>query len=164
MRRHHFPLIPLLLLTACASTGELASNKPPSLDSPRELLKGLRESAGQKTAKQGNHTRNSAANPTADLLAYKARPLNGTWASAPYLHNGSVPTLYALLLPPAERPRTFSVGRWEYDPKQVGYVSDGTAPFVFDTRVTGNSNRGHEYGVTLSEADRWALVEYLKTL
>ncbi|OJT18864.1 hypothetical protein BO221_39825 [Archangium sp. Cb G35] len=118
----------------------------------------------EKTAKQGNHTRNSDANPSADLLAYKARPLNGTWASSPYLHNGSVPTLYALLLPPTERPQTFSVGRWEYDPKQVGYISAGSAPFVFDTRVTGNSNRGHEYGVTLPDTDRWALVEYLKTL
>jgi hypothetical protein len=56
------------------------------------------------------------------------------------------------------------VGRWEYDPRKVGYVSDGQVPFVFDTSVTGNSNRGHEYGVTLPEADRWALVEYLKTL
>jgi hypothetical protein len=75
-----------------------------------------------------------------------------------------VPTLYELLLPPAERPKTFSVGRWEYDARKVGYVSDGQAPFVFDTRVTGNSNRGHEYGVTLPDGDRWALVEYLKTL
>jgi hypothetical protein len=133
-------------------------------DAALKSLANARLHGQEKTAKQGNHTRNSDANPTADLLAYKARPLNGTWASAPYLHNGSVPTLYALLLPPAERPRTFSVGRWEYDPKQVGYVSDGTAPFVFDTRVAGNSNRGHEYGVTLSDAERWALVEYLKTL
>ncbi len=118
----------------------------------------------EKTAKQGNHTRNSDQNPTAELMSYKARPLNGTWASAPYLHNGSVPTLHDLLLPPAERPKTFSVGRWEYDPRKVGYVSDGQVPFVFDTRVTGNSNRGHEYGVTLPDEERWALVEYLKTL
>ena len=75
-----------------------------------------------------------------------------------------MPTLHDLLLPPAERPRTFSVGRWEYDPKKVGYVSDGAAPFVVDTSVSGNSNRGHEYGVSLSDDDRWALVEYVKTL
>ncbi|HEX8697645.1 MAG TPA: hypothetical protein VF815_02300 [Myxococcaceae bacterium] len=75
-----------------------------------------------------------------------------------------MPTLYDLLLPPAERPSTFAVGRWEYDPRKVGYVSDGQVPFVFDTRVKGNSNRGHEYGVTLPDSDRWALVEYLKTL
>lgn len=118
----------------------------------------------EKTDKQGDHAQNSAQNPTAELLSYKARPLNGIWATAPYLHNGSVPTLYALLLPPSERPQTFAVGRWEYDPKKVGYVSDGQVPFVVDTRVKGNSNRGHEYGVTLPDADRWALVEYLKTL
>jgi mono/diheme cytochrome c family protein len=118
----------------------------------------------EKTTKQGNYPQKSAEAPFAEFMAYKARPLNGVWASAPFLHNGSVPTLHDLLLPPAERPRTFSVGRWEYDPKKVGYVSDGAAPFVVDTSVSGNSNRGHEYGVSLSDDDRWALVEYVKTL
>lgn len=118
----------------------------------------------EKTEKQGDYPKKSEAAPLAELMAYKARPLNGVWASAPFLHNGSVPTLHDLLLPAAERPKTFSVGRWEYDPKRVGYVSDGTVPFVFDTSVSGNSNRGHEYGATLSDADRWALVEYVKTL
>jgi hypothetical protein len=118
----------------------------------------------EETTKQGNHTPRSDANPTADLLAYKARPLNGAWASSPYLHNGSVPTLYELLLPAAQRPKTFAVGRWEFDPEKVGYVSDGQVPFLFDTTAKGNSNRGHEYGVTLPDTDRWALVEYLKSL
>jgi mono/diheme cytochrome c family protein len=115
-------------------------------------------------ARQGQHASNTPENPTAELLGYKARPLNGVWASAPYLHNGSVPTLYHLLLPPAERPARFAVGRWEYDPRRVGYVSDGEVPFVVDTTLVGNSNRGHVYGTTLDEADRWALVEYLKSL
>ena len=118
----------------------------------------------EKTAKQGNHRQPTAADPTADLMSYKARPLNGIWATAPYLHNGSVPTIHDLLLPAASRPKKFSVGRREYDPRKVGYVSDGQIPFVIDTSVTGNGNGGHEYGVTLSDADRWALVEYLKTL
>ena len=118
----------------------------------------------EQTEKQGDHRKATTADPTADLMAYKARPLNGIWATAPYLHNGSVPTLYDLLLPPASRPRTFTLGRREYDPRKVGYVSDGDVPFVVDTSVTGNGNGGHEYGVTLSDADRWALVEYLKTL
>ena len=117
-----------------------------------------------KTAKQGDHAQPSADQPVADLYAYKARPLNGAWASSPYLHNGSVPTLYDLLLPPTARPKKFTVGRLEFDPHKVGYVSDGNEPFVVDTAVTGNSNRGHEYGVTLSQEERWALVEYLKTL
>jgi mono/diheme cytochrome c family protein len=118
----------------------------------------------EKSPKQGRHRQPTEKDPRADLLSYKARPLNGIWASAPYLHNGSVPNLHDLLLPPASRPARFSVGRWEYDPKNVGYVSDGQVPFVVDTTVSGNGNGGHEYGTKLSEEDRWALVEYLKTL
>ena len=57
------------------------------------------------------------------LLAYKARPLNGIWTGAPYLHNGSVPNLYELLLPAADRSKTFYLGSWEYDPVTVGYVN-----------------------------------------
>ena len=117
----------------------------------------------EKTPKQGEH-REDPNDPSASLLAYKARPLNGAWASAPYLHNGSVPTLYDLLLPATQRPRRFAVGRWEYDPKKVGRVSDGEVPFLLDTSLTGNSNAGHEYGTGLADADRWALLEYLKTL
>lgn len=118
----------------------------------------------EKTPKQGSRPVATAEAPLADLMAYKARPLNGTWASSPYLHNGSVPTLYELLLPGARRPRTFAVGRLEYDPRKVGYVSEGREPFVLDTAVPGNSNQGHEYGTALSDDERWALVEYLKTL
>lgn len=118
----------------------------------------------EKSSKQGQHRQPTDKDPSADLLSYKARPLNGIWASAPYLHNGSVPTLHDLLLPPASRPARFSVGRWEYDPKNIGYVSDGQVPFVVDTTLPGNGNRGHEYGTKLSEEDRLALLEYLKTL
>jgi len=118
----------------------------------------------EKAEKQGDYRQPSPADPTADLMSYKARPLNGVWATAPYLHNGSVPTLYDLLLPPSSRPEKFVLGRREFDPKKVGYVSEGDQPFVVDTSVTGNGNGGHEYGITLSDADRWALVEHLKTL
>lgn len=101
------------------------------------------------------------------LLAYKARPLDGIWATAPYLHNGSVPTLYHLLLPAAQRPKTFKVGTRQYDPRHVGYVW-GEAPgnsFTFDTSLHGNANGGHDYGAArLTEAQRWALVEFMKTL
>lgn len=114
--------------------------------------------------KQGDHHKATEADPMAPLRSYKARPLNGTWASSPYLHNGSVPTLYDLLLPAAQRPAKFAVGRWAYDPVKVGYVADGEAPWVLDTALTGNRNAGHEYGTALSEDDRWALVEFLKTL
>ena len=109
------------------------------------------------------------------LLAYKVRPLNGIWATPPYLHNGSVPTLYALLSPVAERPAKFYLGDREYDPVNVGYRTE-KAPGLFemDTSIKGNSNSGHEFadgperpgrvGRFLTPDERRALVEYLKTL
>ena len=105
----------------------------------------------------------------AEKSVYKARPLTGIWATAPYLHNGSVPNLYELLLPQEERSKSFYLGSREIDPEKVGYVftsevSD-TSPFQFDTSVKGNSNQGHEYGVTeLTEDQKKELLEYLKTL
>ncbi|MBW3571995.1 MAG: hypothetical protein KY467_12905, partial [Gemmatimonadetes bacterium] len=96
---------------------------------------------------------------------YGVRTLAGVWATAPYLHNGSVPSLYELLLPAARRSSTFPVGHPEYDPVKVGYSM--TAPagtYRFDTSRPGNRNTGHEYGTQLSEAERMALLEYLKTL
>lgn len=102
---------------------------------------------------------------TFDPRSYKARPLNGIWATAPYLHNGSVPSLWQLLQPADQRVKQFYVGSREFDPVNVGF---DTAPFeggfLFDTTLPANSNAGHTYGTRLSEADRWALVEYLKTL
>ncbi len=103
-----------------------------------------------------------------ELLAYKGRPLDGIWATAPYLHNGSVPTLYDMLLPPDRRPKSFYLGTRLYDPAKVGYVTARTAPgngFLLDTSIRGNSNAGHDYGVgRLSEPQRLALLAYLKTL
>jgi hypothetical protein len=105
------------------------------------------------------------------LLAYKARPLNGVWTSAPYLHNGSVPNMYQLLLPAEQRVKQFYLGSWEYDVKNLGYISQATdSSFLFDTTHIGNSNAGHEYGTgyygnpALTEQERWALIEYLKIL
>lgn len=97
--------------------------------------------------------------------SYKARPINGVWASAPYLHNGSVPTIYDLLLPASERPVTFYVGNIEMDLIKVGHLStENPDATLFDTRLRGNSNAGHEYGVQLSDEQRRALVEYIKSL
>jgi hypothetical protein len=111
------------------------------------------------------------------LMVYKARPLNGVWATAPYLHNGSVPSLYQLLLPAEERVKEFTVGRREFDPVNVGFRTDPFAGgFRFRTRddagrpIPGNSNAGHEYGTgrdglpALTDEQRWQLVEYLKSL
>lgn len=94
---------------------------------------------------------------------YKARPLNGVWATAPYLHNGSVPTLVELLKPAAERKATFHIGSQEFDPINVGFLDDPRFP-IFDTSQIGNSNAGHEFGAALSEAEKGDLIEYLKSL
>jgi hypothetical protein len=100
---------------------------------------------------------------------YEARVLYGIWAAAPYLHNGSVPTLADLLQPASERPKSFKVGP-EYDPVKVGLAADQTAfgsPLITtgcDLRTSGNSNCGHEYGTTLTPDQKRALLEYLKTL
>ena len=96
---------------------------------------------------------------------YVARNLAGAWATAPYLHNGSVPTLHAMLLPAKDRPKTFPLGHRDYDPAKVGYTTAVDSPrFLFDTSKVGNSNSGHEFGTNLSEAERAELIEYLKTL
>ena len=102
-------------------------------------------------------------------LVYKARPLNGIWATAPYLHNGSVPSLWELMKAPQQRVKTFWVGSREFDPVAVGFVSDrGLSEFKVlnaDGQIQrGNSNLGHDYGQQLSDADKWALVEYMKSL
>jgi hypothetical protein len=96
---------------------------------------------------------------------YAQRPLWGVWATAPYLHNGSVPTLYDLLLPAKERPKSFPLGHRDFDPFKVGYETKVDKPrFTFDISKVGNGNGGHEYGTTLSDTERYELIEFLKTL
>ncbi|MES2675860.1 MAG: di-heme-cytochrome C peroxidase [Pseudomonadota bacterium] len=100
-----------------------------------------------------------------DLYSYKARPLTGIWATSPYLHNGSVPNLYQLLLPSVKRDKIFFTGNRNFDPKNVGQLSAKQAGlFKFDTSLYGNSNSGHEYGVTLNDQQRFDLIEFMKTL
>jgi hypothetical protein len=96
---------------------------------------------------------------------YKARPLNGIWATAPYLHNGSVPTLWDLLGPVQDRPKVFYVGSHDFDPKNVGLVATETpGSFRFDTSPQGNWRNGHEFGTTLPVDQKKDLLEFLKTL
>ena len=107
--------------------------------------------------------------PSVAIGNYKARPLNGIWATGPYLHNGSVRTLYQLLLPENQRDPKFLVGSREFDPDQVGFANaaatwPGAVPFEFDTGLTGNGNRGHLYGTGVGDDDRKSLVEFMKTL
>jgi mono/diheme cytochrome c family protein len=117
---------------------------------------------------------------TDEELGYQAPPLDGIWASAPYLHNGSVPTLDALLNSPT-RPGRFtrppSTDFEHYDPQKVGWKfeevadppteakrSTHAAHFVYDTSRYGLGNGGHTFGDKLAEDDRADLIEYLKTL
>lgn len=126
-----------------------------------------------------------------EIAGYKPRPLEGVWATPPFLHNGSVPNLYQMLLPPERRDKKFFVGRRDFDTKQVGYYTLPDAQgdddgFWLDTSIPGNHNTGHGFaadadswrrhmedpkanplpqgviGPELSEDERLALVEYLK--
>lgn len=133
------------------------SHRPPLSPARRDRLNGHR------------------ANGIRAPFAYKARPLDGIWATAPYLHNGSVPDLYALLSPIGERPVTFHLGNRAFDPVRVGYRTEPVAGgFELDTTEPGNRNTGHEFddgppragliGRRLEHDERMALIEYLKTL
>ena len=101
---------------------------------------------------------------------YANLPLDGLWLRAPYLHNGSVPTLAALLQAPGQRPITFIRGVDRLDAKNGGFEAPACDPstppanaFCFDTRLPGNSNTGHSYGTDLPEAAKTDLLAYLLT-
>jgi cytochrome c5 len=121
------------------------------------------------------------------IAGYKPRPLEGVWATPPFLHNGSVPTIYQMLVPPDQRDKSFAVGSRVYDPKHLGFVTtpvDGG--FTLDTSRGGNRNTGHAFiatpeqlaaakrdpkghalpggviGPLLTDAERYAILEYLK--
>jgi Cytochrome c len=100
---------------------------------------------------------------------YAAEPLDGLWMRGPYLHNGSVPSIADLLKPPAQRPAAFYRGNNLLNNRDLGFVSDlsqekGLHFALFDTRQPGNSNAGHLFGTELSDQDKKAIIEYLKTL
>lgn len=182
---------PVVQILTAATTGVVATPDPDKgfirrrLDWLYTLGLSFFENKIKYSVRSGDYRPDTTAQPYNSLLSYKARPLNGIWATAPYLHNGSVPTLYDLLLPakraddPEEgeyRPDEFMVGSREFDPVKVGFRSDGYDGFRFRALRRGDSNTGHEYasGHTpqlngevlppLSEQERWELVEFLKTL
>lgn len=99
---------------------------------------------------------------------YVAKSLVGVWLLGPYLHNGSVPTLWALLSPPARRPAIFHRGYDVIDFNDGGFEWQSPAAkskgFHFDTTKQGNGNGGHLYGTDLSDSEKRALIEYAKTL
>ncbi|MFH1343453.1 MAG: di-heme-cytochrome C peroxidase [Pseudomonadota bacterium] len=139
--------------------------------------------------------RSNCPNPdaTPEKPIYRARPLNGVWATAPYIHNGSVPSLYWMLKPAAERPKQFCLGARDFDPRDVGFrvalggdTSCKTGETMFQMTgsdgkdIHGNSVMGHSLeadkgqdmktykngviGRMLSDEERYDLIEYLKTL
>jgi hypothetical protein len=167
-------MAPNLVLLTNAVTGVLANNKLTILGLTIFRSDGLppptpvnRAAGVDQKKNRADACMNFKDNPADPKMVYKGRPLQGIWATGPYLHNGSVPNLWEMLLPSAQRSKTFYVGTREFDPKNVGYETAQSADnsFLFDTSLPGNSNAGHDYGNDrLTDTDRWALVAYMKTL
>ena len=101
------------------------------------------------------------------LDVYKARPLNGIWSSAPFLHNGSVKSLYELLLPPERRAKEFYTGCEKFDKEKVGVdcSKDDDGVVLYNAKLKGNKPMGHKFGTRqFSDADRMDVIEYIKSL
>ncbi len=182
---------PVAMLLTAATKGVVATPDPDKwfirrwADWLYTLLSSFFTNEIQPSVKNGTYQPDTKSNPFQSLLAYKARSLNGIWATAPYLHNGSVPSLYDLLLPVKRegdsddgeyRPDSFRVGSREFDPVRIGFKATGYDGFIFDASLPGNLNVGHEYAAgrtaqpsgeilpPLNSRQRWDLIEYLKTL
>jgi mono/diheme cytochrome c family protein len=142
-------------------------------------LKGLSRALGEHYNKGWFAQETANGYATTEPEGYQAPPLDGVWATAPYFHNGSVPTLEAVLNSKS-RPqiftRSYRTGRDDYDSMKVGWkvqvrergALPGMTPWerrrVYDTRQPGRSNAGHTFGDMLSDEERGAVIEYLKTL
>lgn len=166
-----------------AQTGQLGQppiNLPPVLPAAGALQIVAGKIAERKYAElnippeQQNEMNGFRPNKIRAPRAYRARNMDGIWATAPYLHNNSVASLYQLLLPAAQRDTSFFVGNLEYDPRVLGFKT-GQFPGGFElrTNITGNSNAGHEFrngprqrgviGPLLTDDERFAIIEFLKT-
>jgi hypothetical protein len=154
------PLVPMPVLSVTVSNALLETAEKKLNLTPEEAVKlhGYRE----------------FPLPRPQERSYKAAPRDGIWAEGPYLHNGSVPNLYEMLIPAKERTKKFYLGK-DFDPVKVGVDTSGNSgKFLFDTTLEGNSNAGHSFengplgngiiGPLLTDQERWALVEYLKSI
>jgi hypothetical protein len=171
-----------------AITGPLSDNLPrelrgkavvPTIDFRNSLIgeiivTALADLKMSDAEKANLHGYREFPQPRAPDLVYKAAPRDGVWATAPFMHNGSVPNLYEMLIPAKERTKKFYVGR-DFDPVKVGVDTIGkSGQFMLDTALVGNSNAGHSFengprgngviGSLLTDEERWALVEYLKSI
>ena len=162
---------PVVQILTAATKGVIATPDPDKwwgrrlYDWAYALIMSLTDNPVRASIKAGNYQPDTTAQPYNSLLAYRARSLNGIWATAPYLHNGSVPTLFDLLKCAVDRPKVFKVGSREFDPVHVGLKYTGYDGFEFDTSLRGNSNKGHQYGVCkMTDPERMDLLEYLKSL
>lgn len=157
-------------------TGDADCSPTKTIEMEGELVKPCAEYRGVSLKGQSKQ----AMLPPRVHKGYNALPLPGLWAQAPYLHNGSVPTLYHMLVP-AERPEVFVKSRLDFDKKMVGFKWqqvdwDQTEGYLYDTSSSPSiSNAGHDQDISLdgktykldwsdSKTDAWALIEYLKTL
>jgi mono/diheme cytochrome c family protein len=156
--------------SSCHDVGGRYTNKPVPLGeigTDRERVDTWTQAAADEANRRVKEM--GITRPNMDKIeAYQSPPLDGIWMRAPYLHNGSVPTLRDLLNSTGERPRVFYRGYDVYDPVKVGFVTSGFDTkrhgWKLDTTERGNGNQGHLYGTTLSPSEKDALLEYLKTL
>lgn len=154
----------------CHDVGGRYTNKPvplgeagTDLERVNTWTKGAADEANRRVREMGINRPDMVK-----IEGYQSPPLDGLWLRAPYLHNGSVPTLRDLLEPVDARPKVFYRGYDVYDPVNVGFITNGSHTRRFgwkhDTSERGNSNQGHLYGTTLDRTEKNALIEYLKTL
>ena len=183
---------PVVQVLTAVTSGVIATPDPDKwflrrwLDRLYILVSSYFSNTIKPSIKAGKYDADTTSSPYASLVSYKARPLNGIWATAPYLHNGSVPSLYDLMLPKKRegeetedgeyRPDSFMVGSREFDATKVGFKTEGYDGFNFTTVQRGNYNTGHEYAAgktaqkngeilpPLNRAERLDLLEFLKTL
>jgi hypothetical protein len=172
-----------------ALTAQLAPNLPPPLKDKNLVPTGylyvaLQELVVDSALKKLDLTPEEAAkihgyrqfplSRPSEVPHYKAAPREGVWATPPFMHNGSVPNLYEMLVPAAQRTKKFYLGR-EFDPVKVGVDTSGkSGTYLVDTTLRGSSNSGHSFengprgngviGPLLTDAERWAIVEYLKSI
>ena len=170
------------VLRPFALTGHLSRYFPPQFrDKPilptKVFLALLQGAVRDKAIEKLNLTESEKADlhgyrehplPPPPDQVYKAAPRDGVWATPPFMHNGSVPNLYEMLIPARERTKKFYHGQ-EFDPIKVGLDTTATSGrFLVDTTLLGNSNAGHSFeagprgdgviGPLLTDDQRWALV------